>query len=60
MTACLVDMEQDLLVLAPPLRFHVLSLPFVEKLWSKNRFNQRSEKMQKQRKIVKGDQIIIM
>ena len=32
----------------------------VEKLQPKNKLNQRSEKMQKQKKIVKGDQIITM
>ena len=32
----------------------------VEKLQPKNKFNQRSEKMQNQRKTVKGDQIIIV
>ena len=32
----------------------------VEKLKSKNKFNQRSEKMQKEKKENKGDQITIM
>ena len=40
---------------------HVLSLLLsVEKLKQENKFNQRSEKMQRQRKTVKGDQIIIV
>ena len=40
---------------------HVLSLPFAcgKKIQPKNKFNQ-SEKMWKQRKTVKGDQIIIL
>ena len=40
---------------------HVLRPPFVHgKLEPKNMYNQRNEKMQKQRKTVKGAQIIIM
>ena len=40
---------------------HVLGLPFVcRKILSENKFNQRSEKMWKQRKVVKQDKIIIV
>ena len=47
------EMEQDLVS-------HVLSLSFVcGKIWAKkNKFNQRSENFQKQRKTVKGNQIL--
>ena len=39
---------------------HVFILPFAcEKELAKNKFNQRSEKMQKQRKTFKQEQIII-
>ena len=49
------EMEQDPMVF--PL--HVLSLPFVcGKTQAKSRFNQRSEKIQKERKTVKVDQMI--
>ena len=35
---------------------HIPSLPFVcGKIYPKNKFNPRSEKMEKQRKIIKGD-----
>ena len=51
------ETEEDPMVLAP---LHILTLPsFAEKLQPKSKFNQRTKKMQKQRKIVKGDQIII-
>ena len=39
---------------------HVLGLPFVCGKTSKNKSNQRSENMQKQRKTAKGNQIIIV
>ena len=40
---------------------NVLRLPLVHrKTWSKNKFNQRSEKMQKQRKTVQQDQITVV
>ena len=54
--------EQDPMVFAPsPPPSRVLCLPFVcGKLKSKNTFNQRNENIKKQRKTVKGDQIIIM
>ena len=32
----------------------------VKKLWSKNKFNQRSEKMKTERKIVKKNKMIIV
>ena len=32
----------------------------VEKLWSKNKIDQRSEKMQKERKTVKEDKIVVL
>ena len=41
----------------PPMSTCLLS---VDKLQSKNKFNQRSEKMQKERKTVKQDKIIIL
>ena len=45
------------MVLAP----RILSLPFVRgKIQPKNKSNPRSENMQKQRKTVKGDQIICL
>ena len=50
-------MEHDPMVLP----HHVLSLPFIcGKLQPKNKFNQRSENSEKQRKTVKGDKIIII
>ena len=51
-TAGAVETEQDPVVFAS----HVLSLPFVcGKTLAKNKYNQRSEKMQKQRKTVQQD-----
>ena len=38
----------------------VLHLPFVEKLWSKNKIGQRGEKMQKGRKTIKQDKIVVL
>ena len=52
-----VETEQDPMVLP----CHVLCLPFVcRKTSAKQYVNQRSEKMQKQRKAVKQDKIIII
>ena len=40
---------------------HILGIPFVYgKLQPKNKFNQRSENSEKQRKTVQGDKIIII
>ena len=50
------EMEQDPLLLP----YHILScLLSVEMLKPKNKFSQRSEKMQKEENTVKGDQIIL-
>ena len=51
------EMKQNPMALPPMSSACLLS---VEKPQPKNTFNQRSENMKKQRKIVKGDQIIIM
>ena len=51
------EMEQTLWS-SPPVASACLSS--AEKLRSKNKFNQGSEKMQNQRKVVKGDQTIII
>ena len=51
------EMEQDPVFLAHP----VFGLPFdCEIFKSKNKFNQRNETVEKQRKTVKRDQVIIM
>ena len=51
-TAGAVETEKDSVVFAS----HVLSLPFVcGETLAKNKYNQRSEKMQKQRKTVQQD-----
>lgn len=44
----------------PPPPISSASLLLVEKLQSKNKFNQRSEKMQKERKTFKQDKIIML
>ena len=49
-------MKQDPMVLP----WHVLCLPFICRKKTKNKFNQRSEKMQKQNNTVKQDKIIII
>ena len=55
----LAEMEQDIMVL-PPRPVFPTCLLCVEKLQPKNKFNQRSEKMQKQRKAVRQDKIKIV